>query len=32
MNGLRVLAIAYKEVREGRPITVFDERDLILLD
>lgn len=31
MNGLRVLAIAYKEVREGRPITVFDERDLIFV-
>ncbi|WP_258041025.1 HAD-IC family P-type ATPase, partial [Lysinibacillus sphaericus] len=30
-NGLRVLAIAYKEVREGRPITVFDERDLIFV-
>lgn len=31
MNGLRVLAIAYKEVREDRPITVFDERDLIFV-
>ena len=31
MNGLRVLAIAYKEVRDRRSITVADERDLIFV-
>jgi len=31
MNGLRVLAIAYKDVRERRSITVADERDLIFV-
>lgn len=31
MNGLRVLAIAYKDVREHRSITVADERDLIFV-
>ncbi|MGE7840030.1 cation-translocating P-type ATPase [Lysinibacillus sp. NPDC093712] len=31
MNGLRVLAIAYKEVYEPRAISVVDERDLIFV-
>lgn len=31
MNGLRVIAVAYKEVRERRSITVADERDLIFV-
>ena len=31
MNGLRVLAIAYKEIRENQTIGVEDERDLIFV-
>ena len=31
MNGLRVLAIAYKEIKQNQPIGAEDERDLIFV-